>query len=273
MALTSSLGKKTAYIDHYSKELLFPISRKEKRDELGIKSAVPFFGCDIWNAYEISWLNEAGKPEVRIAEIIYSSDSPNIIESKSLKLYLNSLNGTKFLSEIEVRNLIKKDLSEAIKDKVIVKFFPLEFNFKLNKPSGICIDHLNIGCTKETKTITPEILSVEDTFCKEHIYSNLLKSNCPVTKQPDWATVEISYEGQKIDNKSLLQYIISYRDCAEFHEQCVERMFVDIKRFCKPKKLTIYARYTRRGGIDINPFRTSEKFEFLQVRNSRLARQ
>lgn len=268
----SLLGKSVNYCDTYSPSLLFPIRRKEKREEIGInEKQLPFHGVDIWNVYELSWLNSKGKPLVAIAELHIPSTSTYLIESKSLKLYFNSLNQTRFSSLKEVEDIINNDLSKAANTHITSKL-TLISNFETEvcaDPSGECLDNLDIEI--DTYEVTPSFLQrTESGICEEQLYSNLLKSNCLVTGQPDWATLVIHYIGQKIDHEGLLKYIISFRKHNEFHEQCIERIFVDITEHCSPEKLTVYGRYTRRGGLDINPFRSN----WEQVpENIRLARQ
>ena len=259
----SELGKKTVYCNQYNPDLLFPIPRIEKRQELGIdNNLLPFQGLDIWTAYEVSWLNLKGKPEVRICEFAFAIDSPNIIESKSFKLYLNSFNGSQFSSEADVMAVLEKDLSVTSGEAVAVDMRPLEFEETLiAKLPGSNLDYLDIEATNYT--VSPSLLQVNsDNKVSETLNSHLLKSNCLVTSQPDWGSVVIRYEGDEIDHESLLQYIISYREHDEFHEQCVERIFMDIMLHCKPENLTVYARYVRRGGLDINPYRSNFEDEF-----------
>ena len=251
----SPLGKKSTYSDQYDGNLIFPISRVIKRKELGISSELPFFGYDIWNAYEVSWLRSDEKPEVATAEIIYDCESEFIVESKSLKLYLNSFNNTTFDFAYKVEDTISKDLSDKLKTSVLVKLGNLHRKVKYAMPPGI-----NIGDFYSKDFKGSNILVLEgDKVQREQLFTNLLKSNCPVTGQPDWATLMITYSGNKIAYVSLISYIISLRNLNEFHEQCVEKIYTDISTACKPDYLEIYARYTRRGGIDINPYRCSEK--------------
>ncbi len=267
----SPLGKESTYVSEYQRDLLFPIARKLKRDEIGVPAVLPFKGVDIWNAYEMSWLNTKGKPIVAIAKFIFACESPNIIESKSFKLYLNSFNNTKFASFNEVVVLLQRDLSEACGMNVQVDVIPVdEFNdMQMTAFTGMCIDHLDVVCNDYL--VKPELLQVGNEDVSEKLYSDILKSNCLVTGQPDWASVLIEYTGNKIQHEGLLQYLVSMRNHNEFHEQCVERIFMDIMRQCKPEKLTVYARYTRRGGLDINPYRTTEADFALD--NGRLCRQ
>ncbi|MEY3996873.1 MAG: NADPH-dependent 7-cyano-7-deazaguanine reductase [Pseudomonadota bacterium] len=276
----SQLGKTSQYSDHYDASLLFPISRVIKRAELGILTSPVFFGADLWTAYEVGWLNSKGKPQIALAHIVIPADSPNIIESKSLKLYLNSFNNTQ-LEGIDhglnaLMELLNHDLSDAagIKVSVCIEKFPLskERNTRPNIIffEGISLDRLDIECQQYLPA--PELLKTLDELpIEETVYSDLLKSNCLVTGQPDWGSVSISYVGVPICHVGLLQYIVSLRNHNEFHEHCVERIFMDIWQRCKPARLTVYARYTRRGGLDINPYRTSTPN--VLPKNIRLARQ
>ncbi len=266
----SPLGKDTSYISIYSPQLLYPIARETNRVSLGISGALPFHGFDVWNAFELSWLDTKGKPQVAIGEFWVPCKSPFILESKSLKLYLNSFNGTQYSSLESVKQTIEQDLSHASGSAVTVKMVLVADapSITLASPEGICIDELDITCSDYHPNAL--LLHTNDIDADEILVSHTLKSNCPVTGQPDWATVQIHYSGKQIDHAGLLQYIVSYRDHSEFHEQCVERMFVDIMHQCKPELLTIEARYTRRGGLDINPFRSTE---IQSPKNTRLVRQ
>ena len=269
---SSPLGKRSAYIDTYDRSLFFPMLRQPKREALGIGATLPFNGYDVWTAFELSWLNPKGKPMVALADIIIPCESEYLIESKSFKLYLNSFNNTSFASSDLVRDTLIRDLSNAagLAVKVTLSFAQDYSNAAIGHFEGTCIDELDVTCVDYT--VNPELLCVS----KEHVqtsqvYSHLLKSNCLVTGQPDWGSVHITYSGFRIDNVSLLKYLVSYRNHNEFHEQCVERIFMDIKNHCEPEELTVYARYTRRGGLDINPIRSSMKL--LPPVNSRLFRQ
>lgn len=269
---SSPLGQKTNYISSYDASLLFPIPRKESRAVLCIKESLPFNGCDIWTGYELSWLTPKGKPQVAVAEFIVPCDSPFIIESKSFKLYLNSLNQTSFSSFADVEACLVNDLSAVAGAAVQVKLQSLESSTCLVDLTfdAVCLDELDIAI--DTYHPNTEFLTLDSTqSVTEKLYSHLLKSNCPVTGQPDWATVFIEYSGKKINHENLLRYIVSFREHQDFHEHCAERMFVDIMNRCKPESLSIYARYTRRGGLDINPFRTTEKNTMPKV--GRLLRQ
>ena len=261
----SQLGKASAYVDQYDPSLLFPIPRAGKRAEIGISGASPFFGADLWTAFELSWLNPRGKPQVALAHITVPSESPNIIESKSFKLYLNSFNNTVFKDAREVQDRLRADLSEAAwrgadqPSSVGVRLLAPELfdQEPVHELDGLSLDRLDVECTRYTPA--PELLRAnhDEAPITEVLTSNLLKSNCLVTGQPDWGSVQIRYSGAQIDQEGLLQYLVSFRNHNEFHEQCVERIFMDIWTRCQPIQLVVYARYTRRGGLDINPFRTS----------------
>ena len=262
----SQLGKTSAYADQYDASLLFPIPRQTKRDEIGIHGPLPFFGADLWTAFELSWLNSRGKPVVALAHFTIPCETPNIVESKSFKLYLNSFNNTRFESLEDVQARLREDINEALWRgaatrqssagvRVIAQdSFALQ---RVQELEGVNLDRLDIECSDYTPR--PDLLQADhaNPAITETLVSHLLKSNCLVTGQPDWGSVQISYTGAAIDQEALLRYIISFRNHNEFHEQCVERIFMDITRQCRPLKLSVYARYTRRGGLDINPLRTS----------------
>lgn len=269
----SPLGKTSAYEDRYNPELLFPIPRQGKRDEIGLTDTLPFQGVDIWNAYELSWLNERGKPVVALAEFFIPADSPNIIESKSFKLYLNTFNQTRFESARTVQDHLSNDLSAAAGAAVRVTVVVLGqtgHSADIQSWDATCIDELDIEISAyQTK---PSLLATEEgEEVHERLCSHLLKSNCLVTGQPDWGSVLIDYKGPKINHEALLAYLISFRQHNEFHEQCVERIFVDLMAMCHCRELTVYARYVRRGGLDINPFRSNIDSAFPE--NERLVRQ
>jgi 7-cyano-7-deazaguanine reductase len=258
----SQLGKPSAYIDQYDASLLYPIARKTKRDELGIAGTLPFMGADLWTAYELSWLNLRGKPQVALAHITVPCETPCIVESKSFKLYLNSFNNTRFETLDEVRERIANDVGTAAwgkEGRVGVRLIAPELfaREKVTELEGTLLDRLDLDC--EHYTPAPELLSAQfdEQPVTEVLVSHLLKSNCLVTNQPDWGSVQVRYSGPQIDEAGLLRYIVSFRNHNEFHEQCVERIYTDIMARCKPTKLAVYARYTRRGGLDINPWRTS----------------
>ncbi|WP_321389867.1 NADPH-dependent 7-cyano-7-deazaguanine reductase QueF [uncultured Desulfuromusa sp.] len=271
--LNLPLGKKTFYKAEYDPFLLCPFPRQIKRDVIGITETLPFSGYDIWNAFELSWLNLKGKPVVAMGEFHIPCESPNLIESKSFKLYLNSFNQTCFAGFEQVEGLMVKDLSRVCGAPVRVRLLDSDqfITEELQCLPGLCIDGLDIDVNEYS--LNPSLLenaADPEYQIEEQLHSHLLKSNCLVTNQPDWGSVLIRYCGNKIDAEALLRYLISFRQHNEFHEQCVERIFVDLMRYCQPEKLTVYARYTRRGGLDINPFRSN--FE-VSIENLRLARQ
>lgn len=280
----SQLGKGTEYDQEYSPDILFPLARENNRESLNLSSGLPFHGEDKWTCYELSWLNDKGKPQAAIAYFSIPSDSPFMIESKSFKLYLNSLNHMAFASIDKLETLIKKDLSAAAGSSVLVNVAPLSHSKhqvaekllgseSLSKHSAYeeaeCLD--SIECEGFEYLPNPELLKTvpEEEVVNETLYSDLLRSNCPVTGQPDWGSVFIQYSGPKIDKESLLKYVVSFRQCQDFHEHCVERIFIDLQRYCHCESLSVYARYTRRGGLDINPYRAtpdlSDKVEELRT--------
>jgi 7-cyano-7-deazaguanine reductase len=261
----SQLGRPAPCVTDYDPMLLFPLPRQPKRAELGIGGTVPFFGADLWTAYELSWLTPRGKPQVAIAHVVVPCETPNIVESKSFKLYLNSFSNTRFAGADDVRDRIRTDVGEALwrgapaaasigVRLVLPEAFARE---QVHELEGVDLDRLDIECTHYTPA--PELLTAafDEQPVQEVLRSDLLKSNCLVTNQPDWGSVQIRYTGPQIDQGGLLRYLVSFRNHNEFHEQCVERIFMDIRQRCRPIKLAVYARYTRRGGLDINPFRTS----------------
>lgn len=255
----SPLGKPTAYRAQYDPSLLFPIPRLYKREEIGLGTSLPFFGVDIWNAYEVSWLNMRGKPQVALARIMVPADSPNIVESKSFKLYLNSLNQTRLGGTDALLELLREDLSTAVGSQVQISLtLPEQFGQQaIGELDGLLLDRLDIEVHDYAPDPSLLRAAQDEVPVEETLVSHLLKSNCLVTGQPDWASVQIKYAGPQIDQERLLQYLIGFREHNEFHEQCVERIFMDILRQCKPQKLAVYARYTRRGGLDINPWRSN----------------
>ena len=267
------LGQKTEYASQYDRTLLQPVPRALNRDGLGITQNQPFtIGADIWTAYEISWLNEKGLPQVAIADIYLDYQSQNLIESKSFKLYLNSFNQSKFADFNAVQQTMQRDLSECAQGDVKVRLNPVAVYDaqKIDHLQGDCIDEQDIEITSYEFNADWLKDCVSDEIVEEKLVSHLLKSNCLITNQPDWGTLHIHYVGKKINQEKLLRYVVSFRQHNEFHEQCVERIFCDLMHYAKPEKLTVYARYTRRGGLDINPFRSN--FENLPE-NLRLARQ
>ena len=255
----SPLGKDTVYVDRYDPKLLFPIPRADKRREIGVAEDLPFHGVDIWNAYELSWLDLRGKPMVALAEFRVPAASPHIIESKSLKLYLNGFAQERIADASTLTHTLLHDISAAAGAVVSVQLseasaaaFPVSgLDGHLLDQQDIEIDHYgppDAGFLRTDGSAQP---------VQETLVSHLLRSNCPVTGQPDWGSVQITYQGTPIDHAGLLRYLISFRTHNEFHEQCVERIFVDLSQRCAPRQLSVYARYTRRGGLDINPFRSS----------------
>ena len=275
----SLLGKPATYRDQYDPSLLYPIPRAAKREELGIAAQAPFFGADLWTAYELSWLTPRGKPVVAIAHVTVPCETPNIIESKSFKLYINSFSNSRFASADEVLARLRADLAEAVwrgapsaasigVRLVAADLFDRE---QVHELDGLSLDRLDIECTQYTPDPSLLTATVGEQPVEEVLVSNLLKSNCLVTGQPDWGSVQIRYAGSQIDQGGLLRYLVSLRNHNEFHEQCVERIFMDIWRRCRPSRLVVYARYTRRGGLDINPLRTSHPMAVPQ--NIRTARQ
>lgn len=266
------LGKSTAYVSEYDPLLLCPFPRQVKRDVIGVTSDLPFGGYDIWNAFEISWLNNKGKPIVAMGEFHIPCESPNLIESKSFKLYLNSFNQTRFADFDEVEQRLLVDLSLAAGAQVRVRLLDSDqfVTEQIMSLPGECIDGLDIEVGDYA--LDPALLenAVDpQVIVDEQLHSHLLKSNCLVTNQPDWGSVLIRYRGGKIDREALLRYLISFRQHNEFHEQCVERIFVDLMRYCQPQNLTVYARYTRRGGLDINPFRSNYEARIANLRTAR----
>ncbi|MEI7531726.1 MAG: NADPH-dependent 7-cyano-7-deazaguanine reductase QueF [Betaproteobacteria bacterium] len=269
------LGKFSLNPEKYNPELLFPISRSVNRALLNLPNhTLPFVGVDIWNAYEISWLSTKGKPEIAIAQILVPADSKFIIESKSLKLYLNSLNNHRFVSQAEVKDTMTNDLSKATGSHISIQLSsPDEWlKLKFEGFGGKNLDRLDIEIDPNDIP-NPYWLNSDSSHApvEESLFSNLLKSNCPVTGQPDWASIQINYVGAAIAEEGLLRYLISFRNHQEFHEHCVEKIFCDIKKHCQPIKLSVYARYTRRGGLDINPYRAD--FNAPWPSNFRQARQ
>ena len=267
------LGQNTEYKSQYDASLLQPVPRRLNREGLGIVEQQPFNqGADVWTCYELSWLNPHGLPQVAIADVEIDFKSENLIESKSFKLYLNSFNQTKFASIEEVEQILTRDLSQCASCQVSVRIHKLAdyTNQPIVNFSGECIDEQEIQI--ESYIFSNQHLEnvAEDEIVEETLVSHLLKSNCLITSQPDWGSVQIHYVGKRLNREKLLRYLVSFREHNEFHEQCVERIFTDLMQFAKPEKLTVYARYTRRGGLDINPFRSN--FESIPV-NLRMARQ
>ena len=272
----SPLGKTVAASRHYDPGLLFAIARAPGRHELGLGGTLPFRGADIWNAYELSWLDRRGKPQVAIGELRVPADSPNLVESKSLKLYLNSFNETRFDEREAVRERIVRDLSLASGGEVAVELRgPEDWNAAaLGTLDGLVIDDIDIdiGADGYGPPRADLLACTAGAETSETLVSHVLKSNCPVTGQPDWASVQVRYRGAPIDRAGLLRYLVSFRHHDAFHEHCVERIVVDLLARCAPRELVVQARYTRRGGLDINPWRATIGSD-AAPRNPRLARQ
>ncbi len=273
MPNSSPLGKPVTYTGHYDPGLLCPIERRRSREAMGVPAQLPFFGADVWNAYELSWLNERGQPQIAIATFYVPAHSPNIVESKSFKLYLGSFSSTQVASIDALGDTLKQDVSACVGATVSVQLTPpVGFGqLMLGELGGISLDRLDLNIEVYEPDASLLHAHFDQAPIDETVVSNLLKSNCPVTGQPDWGSVQIRYVGSPINHAGLLRYIVSYRNYADFHEQCVERMFMDIQQRCQPVKLAVYARYTRRGGLDINPFRAS--FNAPLPGNVRTARQ
>lgn len=264
------LGKDTDYPQQYAPQILFPIARHLGREALGLADGRwPFAGVDLWTHYEVSWLEAGGKPRVAIAEIRVPADSPFLIESKSMKLYFNSLNFERFDSERDFLAVVVRDLSAAAQAAVGVELMPPD----AAAPScealpGECLDDLPLQCHEYQ--VNPALLRADaGRQASETLHSHLLRSRCPVTHQPDWASVVVCYAGPAIDRAGLLAYLVSYRNQSDFHEQCVERIFMDLRERCGATRLTVYARYTRRGGLDINPWRSTEAGPVPRLRQPR----
>ncbi|MPW27430.1 NADPH-dependent 7-cyano-7-deazaguanine reductase QueF [Agarivorans sp. B2Z047] len=271
-----SLGKPTDYISHYSPELLQGVPRTLNRQQINLdeSQALPFTGYDLWNLYELSWLTPSGLPVVAVAEVKVAASSRCLIESKSFKLYLNSFNQSHFKNFDEVAATLEKDLQHCAEGDVAVKLLPISSEMDSRPIPGINIDQQEISISNYE--LDPNLLenaADPQQLVNETLNSHLLKSNCLITNQPDWASVYIDYQGSKINQEALLRYLVSFRQHNEFHEQCVERIFCDIMQFCKPSTLTVYARYTRRGGLDINPMRSNDPKVGEKLGNWRLLRQ
>jgi len=270
----SPLGKATDYPDRYDASLLFAVPRAPQRAALGIEGNLPFFGCDVWNAYEITWLDLQGRPRLAIGEFQVRAESPAMIESKSLKLYLGSFAQEPLASATALRERIAADLSRVCDDEVAVALTP-SVTFEAAVPQRVAstrsesIDETDV--TIEASHPDPALLAHAEVPIDESLSSSLFRSTCPVTGQPDYADVFICYRGPRIDRAGLLRYLVSFRRHAAFHEACVERIFVDIANRCRPERLSVYARFMRRGGIDINPFRSN--FEQAPPDNMRTQRQ
>ncbi|NOH97672.1 NADPH-dependent 7-cyano-7-deazaguanine reductase QueF [Vibrio sp. 99-70-13A1] len=271
-----TLGQKTEYSNQYDASLLQPVPRSLNRDDLNLGNELPFKGHDLWTMYELSWLNDKGLPQVAVGDVYIPATSQNLIESKSFKLYLNSYNQTRFKSWDDVQARLAQDLSQCAGEAVNVNIHSVsEYTDQpIVTMGGTCIDDQDIEISSyefEASLLEGAVSEKEAEEIEETLHSHLLKSNCLITNQPDWGSVEIAYSGKQINREALLRYLVSFREHNEFHEQCVERIFTDIMKYCQPSKLTVYARYTRRGGLDINPYRSSEQDK--PNHNMRMARQ
>ena len=267
-----SLGKQVDYEFEYNPDLLQGVPRSLSRDTLNLSgSGLPFEGIDTWTGYELSWLNLKGKPNVAILECHVPITSKNLIESKSFKLYLNSFNQTKFASAEDVRQVLQADLSACAGEPVEIKLIlPEQFSsLQFQEFNGTLLDSLDVEIDQYSPNTQYLTVAKNETGIQETLVSHLLKSNCLITSQPDWASIQIRYEGKAIEHEGLLKYLISFRQHNEFHEQCVERIYNDIMQHCQPDKLTVCARYTRRGGLDINPFRSNYEAPYANHRQAR----
>ncbi|WP_334036475.1 NADPH-dependent 7-cyano-7-deazaguanine reductase QueF [Alteromonas macleodii] len=267
-----SLGKQVDYEFEYNPDLLQGVPRSLSRDTLNLSgSGLPFDGIDTWTGYELSWLNLKGKPNVAILECHVPITSKNLIESKSFKLYLNSFNQTKFASAEDVRQVLQADLSACAGESVEVKLIlPEQFSsLQFQEFNGTLLDSLDVEIDQYSPNTQYLSVAKSEAGVQETLVSHLLKSNCLITSQPDWASIQVRYEGKAIEHEGLLKYLISFRQHNEFHEQCVERIYNDIMQHCRPDKLTVCARYTRRGGLDINPFRSNYEAPYANHRQAR----
>lgn len=267
-----SLGKQVDYEFEYNPDLLQGVPRSLSRDTLDLaNSSLPFDGIDTWTGYELSWLNLKGKPNVAILECHVPITSENLIESKSFKLYLNSFNQTKFASAEDVRQVLQADLSACAGEPVEVKLIlPEQFSsLQFQEFTGTLLDSLDVEIDQYSPNTQYLTVAKSEAGVQETLVSHLLKSNCLITSQPDWASIQVRYEGKAIEHEGLLKYLISFRQHNEFHEQCVERIYNDIMKHCQPDKLTVCARYTRRGGLDINPFRSNYEAPYANHRQAR----
>ncbi len=267
----SALGKATSYSGGYDRSLLLPIARAGNRAEIGVTEPLPFVGVDVWNAYELSWLDQRGKPHVALAEFRVPASSPNIIESKSFKLYLNGFAQERLADAPTLQGVLARDLSAAAGSAVDVTLRDAyAAQHAMADLAGEWLDDQDVAIDHYGPPHADFLHTAQDApIVSETLVSHLLRSNCPVTGQPDWGSVQIAYRGAPIDHAGLLRYVVSFRNHNEFHEHCVERIFVDIMQHCAPQRLSVYARYTRRGGLDINPFRSSTEAQPANVRTPR----
>ncbi|MEE8245614.1 MAG: NADPH-dependent 7-cyano-7-deazaguanine reductase QueF [Pseudomonadales bacterium] len=272
MALPSDLplGKEVGYTSTYTPSLLRGIPRSELRSSMGVKDPLPFRGEDVWNGYEMSWLDSQGKPQVSGLRLHVPCTSAAVIESKSMKLYLNSLSETKFGQRADVLRTLDSDLALAFRSPILVELVDLKhLGSATDDMPGVCLDHLDIFVTEYERN--PKLLNTGDLehVVKETYHTNLFRSLCPVTGQPDWASVMVQYLGPPIDRADLLKYLLSYRSHQAFHEAAIEQIFLDIKARCRPEQLSVFGRFLRRGGLDINPFRSNVEDAAPLIRLSR----
>ena len=251
------LGHPSGHPDRYAPSLLFAVPRAPQRTALGLGQSLPFTGIDLWTAYELTWLDANGKPQVALATLEIPIDSPSLIESKSMKLYLGSFAQTRYAGMTHIAGAVEHDLSSAAGAPVGVTLHgPSAFDVQsIRELAGASVDDLPL--TFDTYDVEPGFLAAHGEDAGETLTSRLFRSVCPVTAQPDIASVQLTYRGPRIDRDGLLRYLVSYRCHAGFHEHCVERIFVDVMSRCRCRELTVLARFTRRGGLDINPFRTN----------------
>lgn len=258
------LGKESRYVATYTPSVLRSIARADARTPMGIGDPLPFSGEDAWNCYEFSWLDPQGKPEVAMLRIQAPCNSSHMVESKSLKLYLNSFAQTRFSGRAELLKTLDADLALSFHSPVIVAMLDVEHGAERQplhvQMPGHCVDHLDVACDVYERD--PALLSCEatETIVRETLHSHVFRSVCPITGQPDWASVLVQYVGRPIVAESLLRYLVSYRNHAAFHESTIEQIFVDVSVRCAPEQLTVYGRFLRRGGIDINPFRSTHEY-------------
>ena len=252
----------------YTPSLLESIPRQKQRQTLGVsEGALPFKGQDIWNAYEFTWLNQTGKPEVAVLQLQFSGKSSHLIESKSLKLYLGSFSNTAFADRAEVVRALESDLTLVTQAPVgVVLYTPEQVQQRgIGQLIGTNLDLQDIEINEYLWN--PALLVLESAVARrESVYTHLFKSLCPMTGQPDFASILVQYNGNSISHKGLLRYLVSFREHAEFAEQVTERIFVDIMNRCAPERLAVSALYTRRGGIDINAYRTLDEEQPANVR-------
>lgn len=278
---TGPLGESSQYAEGYSPKRLFPMPRAEGRSAVGLLGALDWYGQDIWTGYEFSWLNERGKPEVAVLRLTVAAASSHIVESKSMKLYLNGYAQTRFDSTSKVRDRLTEDLSHAFGGAVAVELVALaEPSLGVSELPGYCLDELDVEITDYQRN--PDLLvlaatqgaketkETKETPVTQVLTTHLFRSLCPVTAQPDWASVIVSYSGAAIDQAGLLKYLVSYRQHQAFHETTVERIYADIWERCQPERLSVSGRFLRRGGLDISPTRSSES---QPMDMSRLSRQ